>query len=199
MDQTKQRGFNANQFPDLYKRLGIKIPSLGCVMLDVDPKALAADPYRERLEASGDLYYAKDPAHFWIDGYVAGKTPHITLLYGLLKPAYEQKADIEEVLKGWSIDTATVESIGFFPSPMQDEPYFCIVAHIKISPELLEGHERLELLPHINTFPGYKAHLTLAYVHADEEVRDSAITNFEGWLVGRELKIRKDLNFGSDK
>lgn len=197
MDQEK-KGFNANQYPDLYKRLGVSIPSLGCVMLDVAGDALAGDPYRERLESSGDLYHAKDPKHFWIDGYVAGKTPHITLLYGLLTPAYEQADNIAEVLKGWSLDTAVVESIGYFPSPMADEPYNCVVAHIKITPELLEGHQRLELLPHINTFPGYKAHLTLAYIRKEAPVED-VITNFESWLVGRELKIRKDLNLGSEK
>lgn len=191
--------FNANKFPEIYKDLGIDLGKLGCVMLDVDPKDLAKDLYLEQMEERDVFYSSEKPDRFWIDGYVAGKTAHVTLLYGLLTPAWKQKGNIEKVLAGWSIKTVHVESIGFFPSPYPDDPYYCIVAHVEITPELREGNERLELLPHINTFPGYKAHISLAYVKKDEEIRDWVITNFESWLPGRDLRILPELNLGSEK
>ena len=196
MDNEKKQ-FSAHDFPEIYKDLSIEVPKLGCVMLDV--KEMPQDPYKEQMDERDIFYTSENKDRFWIDGYVAGKTPHITLLYGLLAPAYKQKARIEEVLAGWRVKNVTVGKIGYFPSPYRDDPYFCIVGHIVVTPELLEGHQRLELLPHVNTFPGYKAHITLAYVKADPEIRDFAITNFEAWLPGRDLPIAKDLNFGSDK
>lgn len=193
------KSFSSHDFPDLYKRLDINVPGLGCVMLDVKPEFFRGDPYRDRLESGDVLYKSDKPERFWIDGYVAGQHPHITLLYGLLTPAYEQPDNIAEVLADWSLDTVQINSIGFFDSPYKDDPYYCIVAHVKVSPELQEGHDRLELLPHVNTFPGYKAHITLAYVQRDENVRDDAITNFESWLVGREVPLMRKPNLGSNK
>ena len=54
-----------------------------------------------------------------------------------------------------------------FPSPWEDEPYSCIVSELTLTPELRDAHARLSLLPHINTHPTYRPHVTLAYVHRD--------------------------------
>lgn len=40
---------------------------------------------------------------------VASGAPHVTLLYGLMKPATDWKQYVDEVLAGWSCATVTVE------------------------------------------------------------------------------------------
>lgn len=187
---------SSHKFPEVYKTLGVNIPDLGCVMLDVKPGQL---PTMEDVGLTkDDLYYAADKSRFWIDGYVASHTPHVTLLYGLMKPATEWKALIDQVLDGWTPPNVEVEDIGFFLSPYENEPYYCIVAHIKISEQLKEGNDRLKFLPHINTFPGYKAHITLAYVKKDAELRDKTMALFWEKLNGKRLTV-EGLNYGGNK
>jgi hypothetical protein len=183
--------FNANQFRYIYKHEGIDLDELGCIMLDLEVYIL-------KIFEESSLYYTKDPKKFWINGFVANKTPHITLLYGLLQSGNKYRTYIDEVLKGWSIKTVTVKEVGYFESPYENEPYYCIVAHIDITPELLEGHERLQMLPHIDTFPGYKAHMTLAYIRKDEKLRDETIDVYNTELKGKELKV-KGLNYGGNE
>lgn len=182
--------FNSHDFESIYKDMDIDVDKLGCIMLDLSSEGLPAFPGKE-----SDLYYSD--SRFWIKGYVAEKTPHVTLLYGLLKPGPEWKEYVDLVLKDWKIDAVQVKGVGFFESNIKDEPYYCIVAHIEITPELQEGHERLELLPHINTFPGYKAHFTLAYIKKDEFKRDYVIHELNKHLQGKKLQITK-LNYGGN-
>lgn len=183
---------NANQFPDIYTALGIKIPDLGCVMLDVD-----SFPVTEMVtKGEADLYTSTNPDHFWIDGAVAERTAHVTVLFGLLDHALRQKPLIDIVLDGWTPPSLEVESIGAFESTYTDEPYSCIVAHIKPSKELLEGHQRLSLLPHINTFPEYRPHLTLAYVK--QEARDRWLRELGTSLNGERLTVN-GINYGGDR
>lgn len=187
---------SAHKFPDLYKSLGIDINKLGCVMLDlVDPIDM---PLSYTFEPES-FYTAKNEAHFWINGYAGDKNPHMTLLYGLLTPAYEQADNIATVLEDWSLPTVKVKEIGYFPSTMPDEEYFCIIAMIEVTPKLLEGSQRLEFLPHINTFTEYKPHVTLAYIRKDEKLRDRMISDFRALLTGQELKINPILNLGTNK
>jgi hypothetical protein len=186
--EEKEMNFNSHDFLPLYKDMDINIDRLGCVMLDLEADI-------PEFPNKGDLYYTKDEKKFWIKGFVAGKNPHVTLLYGLLKPAKEWKEYIDLVLKDWKLDTVRIKDIGFFESNIKDEPYYCIVAHIDVTPKLLEGHYRLELLPHINTFPAYKAHFTLAYVKKDNAIREATIAFYNSKLRGKEFKIAK-VNYG---
>lgn len=193
----------AHNFPEVYNGLGLNLNTLGCVMLDVEPISLtgvlAQDGMSDFLPTyQGDLYYAKDKSRFWIDGFVGSKSAHLTLLYGLLETAKNYKWHIEKVLEGWKLLELEIEDIGYFTSPYEDDQYFCIVGHVKITPELMEGHQRLEFLPHINTFPGYKAHITLAYVKADESVRDLWIGAFKS-LIGKKLPVKEGINLGGNK
>jgi len=186
--------FKTQDFPEVYKELGIKISDLGCVMLDCEP------PFGDMSKFGDlDLYTSKNPDHGWIKGWVAGKHPHITLLYGLMKPAREYKVQINQVLKDWEYKEAEIEEIGFFDSPYEDEQYWCIVAHIKVTPELLEGHQRLELLPHINTFAGYKPHMTIAYITKKRGIRyrDMVISSMNDKWSGKMMKVSSLLNLGS--
>lgn len=189
----------SHSYPKVYEGLGFNLSTLGCVMLDVEPLesmySIAVDG------AESVLYYAKDKSRFWIDGWIADKVAHVTLLYGLLETAKNYKWHIEQVLKDWSLEDVTISDIGFFDSPYEDEPYYCIIAHIETTPKLIEGHQRLELLPHINTFAGYKPHMTIAYIKKDqgEKHRDDMIAKFKEIWVGKKLKVRPELNLGGNK
>lgn len=184
---------NSHQFKDVYKSLGIDLDQLGCVMADVevdeDMKLLEGEPMSK-------LYHSRHPARRWISGWVLDHVAHVTLLYGLLTNAHKLSSQIEAVLKGWQMDTIEIGDIGYFESPYHEEKYYCIIAHIKVTPELMEGHERLELLPHINTFTGYKPHMTICYIKKDEELRDRMIAYYKQKWIGRKLKIVPAPNLG---
>lgn len=181
---------NANQFRPMYAELNVNLDKLGCIMLDVDGSLITNE-----LEEN-ELFYTANKDRFWINGFVAGKTPHVTLLYGLLQSGNTTyRKYVDEVLRGWSIDEIEIDHIGFFESPYADEPYYCVVAHVKITDNLRSGHNRLQLLPHINTFPDYKAHITLAYVKKDEAIKDKTIAQYSTMLAGKKLKVTT-LNYG---
>jgi hypothetical protein len=71
------------------------------------------------------------------------------------------------------------------------------VAHLKIDKDLQEAHDRLQMLPHIDTFPGYKAHFTLAYIKKNDTTRDSLVKSLNGHYKGKTIKA-KAVNYGGD-
>lgn len=146
---------NAYEVKALQRR-GITVSKLGCVMLDVD-----GPPISKLLPATW-LYSSSHPDRKWISG--AQDSGHVTLLYGLLDNANAIREDVDEVLDGWEPGQITTNHVGAFPSTFEDEPYSCVVAHLAMSPGLLDAHARLSLLPHIDTHPTYLPHVTLAYV-----------------------------------
>ena len=153
---------NADRLEAL-KRLGINVSTLGCVMLDVRPMALAP------LIPSEWAHTSTHPNRSHITGIQTEH--HMTLLYGLLENAHHWLTAIDEVLDGWEQKTLIItDQIEVFRSPFPDEPYSCIVARQSdTDPRILDAHHRLSMLPHINTFPGYKPHITLAYVKPEFE------------------------------
>lgn len=139
--------------------LGVKIADLGCVMLDVEPlniKGVIPEEWAYR-SANPDL------------GHVSGiqTEAHITLKFGLLSNANAIREAVDEVLAGWEPGDVYTQSIGAFDSPIPSEPYACIVAELEVSRQLRDAHARLSLLPHIDTHPEYRPHVTIAYVHKD--------------------------------
>lgn len=192
---TKQ--LSSHQFEEIYKEIGIDVDELGCIMADVKPLVSMTDPDEEQEDyIAKNLYSSQNPKRKWIKGWVVGKTAHITLLYGLLENGHTWKKHVDNVLKGWELKTVEIDKIDYFESQYEDEPYYCIVAHIKVSDKLLEGHERLQFLPHIDTFTGYKPHMTICYIKKDKKVLD----NFLKWMnkawKGRRLSIKEGLNYG---
>ncbi len=181
----------AHDFPDVYKWLGINLNQLGCVMLPLEPIALT-----EELKLP--LYKSPNPERHWIDGWVAGRKAHLTLLYGLLAKAPNIESHIRKVLENQSpLDTVAIDHIGYFPSPYEDEKYWCIVAFIVPTGPLLEAHQRLSFLPHINTFPVYTPHMTLGYIDpVSEEERDKIIAIFHVWMRGLVIKVAGDIDLG---
>ena len=192
----------AHNFPEVYQSLGLNLNTLGCVMLDLEPISinhwLGQDSVTAYIQ-SFPFHKSLNPERFWIDGYVADKTPHVTLLYGLLQTAKNYKWHIDQVLAGWSLPEVEIEKFGYFPSPYPDEEYYCVVGHLKITPELQEGHERLCMLPHLKTFPGYKAHVSIAYIKKEDVARDNLIADLTREFVGKKLKVSPTLNLGGDK
>jgi hypothetical protein len=163
---------------------GIEVPKLGCVMLDIAPIDVTA------LIPEEWAFVSTNPDHHWINGLNAGD--HITLLYGLLDNANDIRDAVDLVLKGWQPGQPWIEHIGSFPSTFEDEPYVCIVGHLALTPELLDAHARLSLLPHIDTHPQYRPHLTLGYVKVEH--RDDVVA-----LLDKLVKPRltpRGLNYG---
>lgn len=189
----------SHDFPEVYKWLGLNLNTLGCVMLDVEPLSNMYSIGQEGAEVA--LYYAKNKERFWIDGWIADKVAHITLLYGLLEQGKNYEPHIKKVLEGWEIKEVVIKHISYFDSPFQDEPYYCIVAHIQMTAELLEGHQRLEFLPHVNTFAEYKPHMTICYINKEqgEAYRDRLIDDFNKLWAGKSLKVKEALNLGGNK
>lgn len=157
--------------------LGINISALGCVMLNVEPVDLSMLP-----DEWG--YTTRDPARKYISGVQRGGQ-HITLLYGLLHNANTIREHVDEVLDGVTFEGLAVECLDVFDSPYPDEDYKCIVGrlHDKWGNEpgcLVDAHARLSMLPHIDTFPTYKPHVTLAYV---KRQYTTDVINVLRWLL----------------
>ncbi len=147
---------------DALRELGIDVGGLGCVMLDVDAPVKVADVIPQSW-----AYTSANPKLGRVDGIQTEH--HVTLLYGLLPQV--RRAHVDEVLDGWTGLDASVKTdmLDVFESPLPDEPYSCIVARQSwnAGDEVLDAHQRLSLLPHINTHPVFRTHVTLAYVRRD--------------------------------
>ena len=152
--------------PILKARWDIDTTKLGCVMLDVEQVPV------ENWLPKQWAYHAKNTSRYWIKGFDV--TSHVTLLYGLLDNANAIRHEIAYVLDRWEAPkTVEVSEVSFFPTSFPgEEEYACIIGKVVLSEELKEAHRRLQLLPHIDTFP-YEAHLTFGYVH--EHRRDDAV------------------------
>lgn len=189
----------AHNYKEVYQMLGYNLSKLGCLMLDTEP--IITNYYQimqDGVTAYFPEYRAKNKERFWIDGYVADKTPHLTLFYGFLQEAGCFKLHIEKILDGTDIKAVKISDVDFFESPYEDEQYYCIIAKVEKTPELLEAHNKMTLLPNIQTFPDYKPHITIAYIIKDEAIRDDFIQHLKKELVGKELLVT-GLNYGGNK
>jgi len=196
MDDTPK--LSAHQFPQVYQDLGYDLSKLGCIMLPIvqDDDLMASVT---GTISDDDLYVASDPlAHPWVNGIVLDKA-HVTLLFGLLRTGPEMKKHVDAVLDGNLPNEIAIDHIDYFDSPLEDEPYYCLIAHVKVSDELQGAHDRLTFLPHIDTFPGYKPHMTLAYIKKSDEARDQYIQQLNSKLRGMILTTDSALNYGGNK
>jgi len=190
---------NSRQFPDVYKKLNVNITDLGCIMLDLP--SFKVTPFV--LGGEDDLFYGKIPELKYAQGAVSETKAHVTLLFGLMESGKKWQDEVDAVLDGWKIESVTIGEISSFPSNIPGQDYDCIVGKIVVTPELLEGHQRLQLLPHIDTFPDYTPHVTLAYIKRDEEGVKLGESTKEKWLrslqplEGVNLPI-SGLNYGGE-
>jgi HK97 family phage portal protein len=173
-----------NDFPGLLDDVDMVPDDPGCIMLDTE-----ALPVLKHVEgADDDLVDSTDMDHSPVPGE---DVPHITLLYGLLENGNIWKDKVDTVLKDWKPGGITIAKVGAFDL---GESY-AIVAHIKKTPELVDGHERLTLLPHIQTYSEYLPHLTLAYVQHDQAVADKWVKALGKQYNGKTIKA-KGINYG---
>lgn len=180
-------------FPGVYEDLGLNVQKLGCIMLNTEPLTVSD------IISEDHLYYAADPDQYkFVDGIVSERVPHVTILFGLMRSGPEMKKHVDAVLSDWELPALEIEKVDFFESKIPTEPYYCLVAKIKPSPELLEGNARLRLLPHVDTFPEYHPHITLAYIKKDETLRDGYLDLLNTKFAGKTINP-KDLNYGGDK
>ena len=174
----------AHDYPQVYSGLGIDLRELGCVMADLEPIQKLQYP------AEVKFYTSKDPKKFWVKGLVADKNPHVTLLYGLIQKPSKISAQIHQVLTGYELTGIEFDHFDKFDSPYPDEPYYCVIGHVKVSEKLLEGHQRLSLLPHINTFGGYKPHVTIAYIEKDDAAYKKFVSGLNEQFAGKALPVK---------
>jgi hypothetical protein len=190
---------SAYQFKQVYVDLGYDLSKLGCIMLPLVSNDDLETAVTKTISHE-DTYFASNPSRSWIKGIVADKA-HITLLYGLLRSGQEMEKHVDAVLEyGVKMpNEVKIDHVGYFVSPYADEPYYCIVAHLAAADGLVEAHDRLTFLPHIDTFPDYEAHITLAYIKKDEAKRDEYVKRLNKALSGLLLTAANELDYGSDE
>lgn len=174
---------------DVYAQLGVAQDNLGCIMLKVEPLKVSD------IIADEDLYQTGDPNKYWLNGIVSEDFAHCTLLFGLMESGQAWRSYVDKALEGWSLDSVTVDEVNFFESSYMEENYFCIVAKLIMSPELVDGNARLRRLPHIDGFSSYIAHITLAYIKNDPDIRDTAIYALNNRFLGKKLATQ-GLDYG---
>lgn len=106
------------------------------------------------------LYYGDSE---WDQGYT--NWPHVTLKYGLL-PGVDQQM-IDQALEDWFIMEVFTERLEIF----ETEEYNVLVLRLEDTQmsympgkTLRDAYDRLSKLPHVDTFPDYKPHMTIAYL-----------------------------------
>lgn len=148
----------ARDIPDLYDGMGIDFDKIGCIMMNTEKM-----PVLQYIE-NGINDVNTDGDH---TGVVGETEAHVTLLYGLLENGHIWKEKVDKVLEGWELPTVTVERVSYFD--LGDK--YAVVALLEKSDELIDGHQRLTLLPHINTFSEYHPHITLVYLNKEADVQ----------------------------
>jgi len=185
--QTKSlmKSISARDYPTLYEGTDINPDDLGCIMVDTEKLDI-----KKFVENADDDLVEATTRHEHAMGAVAEVEPHITLLYGLLENGNVWKDKVDQVLSGWELKTATIERVDYFETPDS----YAVVAHIEKTPELVDGHERLTLLPHIQTFSGYKPHMTLAYINKEADVK-KWVKALGAEYNGKKIKV-SGINYG---
>lgn len=160
---------------DYAKDYGIDITRLGCVMLSTDSPWLTPQPILREMEAFQILEDNQyDSPH---TSFVSGIALdwHITVKYGLINANQEAvnnvilKTNLPEMQFQY-VETSMVEV--WDKIDKDGTPYECIVKKIKQwhYDDLVESYEALRdwhiqfsVLPNVDTFPMYEAHVTLGY------------------------------------
>ncbi len=169
--------FSAFDIDDIYPEVGIDLYSLQAIMFDV-----ANVPVSEYINEPESLFHGQTYQDRFAQGAVGERSAHLTLHQGILESVPEKL--VARVLDGWEPEPVRVERIHVFDAP----DFYCIVAKLEVTQNLAEGHNRLRLLPHIDCFPDYTPHVTLAYVQHDAEVA-GRWTHALAPLAGRTFEV----------
>lgn len=146
---------------------GLKTSDLECVMLDVAPipvSQIMGENYNSDHLFFGDIDELK-----YAQGAVAETEAHLTLLFGI-HPSETYREDVKSIVGDFEYDVPDlvfVSHIGYFPSYIEGQEYYCVVAHLQHKQDILALNRRLTALPHTNQHPEYKPHVTLVYLKRD--------------------------------
>lgn len=180
----KVKQIAARDYPKLYDGTDVDPDELGCIMANLEPLKVL-----ELVDDAEDDLIEKTK-HDW-SAVPAEDEPHVTLLYGLLENGNKWKKKVDTLLEDWSMKSVKITEVDYFD--LQDS--IAIVAHIEKTDELVDGHERLTLLPHIQTFSEYQPHMTLAYIKRDNKLIDKWVEALGEAYNGKVIKYT-GLNYG---
>jgi hypothetical protein len=127
-----------------------KVRKRGCVLMDVDVPGW--DEICSMIDHD-DVYLPGDPEHGIED------EPHVTVLYGFY--SFVTTEDVTGILQEFEPPIIRFGNIGIF----QDHPDFDVVMVTVESNDLAKMNTALSRLPNEETYPNYKPHVTIAYVH----------------------------------
>lgn len=179
----------SNYSREAIERLGLDPDDLGYVGLHVELPPV----YKMVIEPEWTYV---SPKFDYVKGLDVD--PHITLIYGLLFDAKKNQDLIDGVLEKWYQPNVVVfPEVEAFPGDDGHELYNAIVLTLGTNQfdleQLKEANDQLRRLPHVNGFPVYKPHITIAYVK--REFKETAVNRL------REIEIRPfrtlDLDYGS--
>ena len=171
-------------------RLGLDPDDLGFVGLEVELPSV----FKMVLDAEWE-YKSPVPTMQYVKGYDVN--PHITLIYGLLFKADENRDLIDGVLENWHKPNLVVmPGVEAFHGDDGHDLYSAVVLTLDTNDwdlaRLKEANDQLRRLPHVNGFPIYKPHITVGYVK--REFADIAVARL------KEIQVRPlitgDLEYG---
>ena len=135
---------------NIFAEQGLDPLNFGCVMANYE----TPEPYIEAIPKS--YLVDQDPTE-------SNEISHVTLRYGLLRPATDQVKAIHAALRTWKPPLLfRTEKIGYFSNFDFDVVY---LQPVEVE-SYREAYVRLGRIANVTLHPEYTPHLTLAYVHA---------------------------------
>ncbi len=178
---------SSRDIPDLYDDIDIDVENLGCIMINTEKI-----PVLQYIkDGEKDLVEATD-RHDHTMGAVSEVEPHATLLYGLLENGNKWKNKVDKLLEGWELPVVKIEKVDYFDLPES----YAVIAKLEKTDELVDGHERLTLLPHINTFSEYSPHITLAYINKEADI--NKWVEILGKKYNSQIVATTSINYGDE-
>lgn len=175
------KGFTAFDYTSVLEARGFSVVDLLVVMLDVENI-----PVLTHIEdGENDLFYGDTHALRYAQGAVGERSAHVTLHQGILPMMKDE--DARAVLDEWKPERIKIRAIECF---RLRENISCIVAKVEATDNLIEGHNRLRMLPHIDIFPDFVPHITLAYIRHDDDRAAYWVESLTEHLVGREFDVQ---------
>lgn len=171
------------QHSDVLKAHGYDPAAMRAVMLKTDNIDISS-----LRNAPDELFYGEGYDLRYCQGAVAETTAHVTLHQGIL-PSVPPEL-IDTVLGEYDIPEVRIGHVSGWPSP---NGFTTIVANLcDYDGQLQELHNRLRWLPHIDAFPTYTPHVTLAFVRTGPHIHSwlaalNALSNQKLAVSGRFL------------
>lgn len=144
-----------------------------------------------------DLFYGEIRELQYAQGAVAAISAHCTLLFGIhpYPTEDEYREAVSKALAFWSIGEIPIGDVKVFPSRIEGQDYNCLVLEVLPTSTLLIGRRLIEDLPHTDTYPEYRPHVTLVYLKGSADLEEwkrrmqAAFSNQVVKVIGLDLGI----------